>query len=173
LGEIGKLQHSVKRRRIFDIGRCDFGVVEVLMWYGREVVGVEEEILLIYYLLLIIDYLPFTNLGLLAPGLGLLAVYVSLLANIGVLYHIFKQKSKKTNKKNSTRRKQKNEQSQLILREIYRKNGKIVLIEAASYTLTDIQENNQTVLYHCSKHHTRAAQDQNGKWFVGLLFSKV
>jgi len=24
------------------IGRCGFGVVEVLMWYGREVVGVEE-----------------------------------------------------------------------------------------------------------------------------------
>ena len=23
------------------IGRCGFGVVEVLMWYGREVVGVE------------------------------------------------------------------------------------------------------------------------------------
>ena len=27
---------------MYIIGRCGFGVVEVLMWYGREVVGVEE-----------------------------------------------------------------------------------------------------------------------------------
>ncbi len=40
------------------IGRCGLGVVEVLMWYGRDVVGVEWGrlgTLRIYYLLLTID----------------------------------------------------------------------------------------------------------------------
>jgi hypothetical protein len=54
------------------LGRCGFGVVEVLMWYGREVVGVEE----------VVGVGEMNDSGDDLDIFRLLAVYVSLLANI-------------------------------------------------------------------------------------------
>ena len=55
------------------------------MWYGREVVGVEVG--------------EVNDSGADMDIFRLLAVYVCLLANIRVIYHIIKQKSKKTAQK--------------------------------------------------------------------------
>ena len=56
------------------IGCCGFGVEEVLMWYGREVVGVEE----------VVRVEEVNDSGADLDIYRLLAVYVCLLANMWI-----------------------------------------------------------------------------------------